>query len=274
MEPASQRFTVHSNVLIHRSEFFRAARRSVWLKDSTAPVDLQDKDPEVFSMYLKCIYFGKDVLETDLQIKKKEEQSEDKSEQPGPDSFGLPNTSLTEDEDALSDDVVDKHIETLVKLYILADKLGDPTTTNIVMDELVRFCDTHQRNPIRRVVELAYASTTHGNPLRKFLRDSYLHEYNSSEYLYFNDVSFPVDFYRDIYVEFLRLKDHNAANSIGSVYKCDVGDPSKTGFGRCFYHQHNDAHPLCKPIREIRGLILRLPKDQQRLFERSGTLAQ
>jgi hypothetical protein len=143
----------------------------VWLKDTTAPADLQDEDPEMFSMYLRCVYFGKDALDTDVEAKKEREQSEDEYEEPGPDSFELPNTPRDEDVDLLKEDAVDKHIEKLVKLSILADKLGDPTTTNIVMDELVRFCDKHQTNPVYTVVRLAYDSTMHGNPLRKFMWD-------------------------------------------------------------------------------------------------------
>lgn len=44
-----------------RSEFFRAARSPEWLAvsaDPTKPVDCTDDDPDVFSAYLNCVYFG------------------------------------------------------------------------------------------------------------------------------------------------------------------------------------------------------------------------
>jgi hypothetical protein len=225
----------------------------VWLKDTTTPADLQDEDPEVFSMYLRCVYFGKDALDTDVEAKKEKEQSEDEYEEPGPDSFELPNTPRDEEVDLLMEDAVDKHIEKLVKLSILADKLGDPTTTNIVMDELVRFCDKHQTNPVYRAVRLAYDSTTHSNPLRKFMRDSYLHECDGDAYNYLNTIDLPADFFRDIYVEFLRVKDHNAANSIESACKCDFADFSRTILGRCYYHKHDDEHPVYTPAQNSSG---------------------
>lgn len=56
-----RRFTVYSSVLIPRSESFRASRE--WLKDNPAkPTEIDDADPDLFSLYLNCVYFGADVL--------------------------------------------------------------------------------------------------------------------------------------------------------------------------------------------------------------------
>jgi hypothetical protein len=259
MAPDSQRFTVHSNVVTHRSEFFRAARRSVWLKDPTAPVDLQDEDPEVFSMYLKCVYFGTEAIRVDFEDEKRAFSSGKEAKQPGPDAFELSITAIDDEQDILGDNAVDDQNGTLVKLYILADKLGDPTTANMVMDELVRFHTEHNRNPIRKIVNLAYESTIHGNPLRKFLRDVYLHVYDSMSYDYFNAVDFPADFYRDLYVEFLRTKEANVDKSVNDVYNLAIADLSDVT-GKCRYHQHDDDHPVCTPVRRCVGLKLTVKK--------------
>lgn len=57
-----QRFTLHTDVFTKRSEFFRVARSPEWLVDPSKPVDLQDDDPEVFSAYMNCAYFGIEIL--------------------------------------------------------------------------------------------------------------------------------------------------------------------------------------------------------------------
>ena len=56
-EPNQQRFTVYHDLLTQRSEFFRVARLVRWT-DSGKPTTLDDHEPEVFSAYLHCIYFG------------------------------------------------------------------------------------------------------------------------------------------------------------------------------------------------------------------------
>lgn len=61
----SQRFMLHTNVFIPRFEFFRAARSSQWLSDPQKPVDLEDKDVEIFPLYTNCVYFRVEVLQVD-----------------------------------------------------------------------------------------------------------------------------------------------------------------------------------------------------------------
>lgn len=56
-EPKQQRFTVHHDFLVQRSEFFKAARSSSWTQ-ADEPNILDDHDPEDFSTYLHCLYFG------------------------------------------------------------------------------------------------------------------------------------------------------------------------------------------------------------------------
>jgi hypothetical protein len=63
--PNQQRFTVYHDLLVQRSEFFRAARSSRWTKESK-PTTLDDYNPEVFSTYLYCLYFGASAVKDRL----------------------------------------------------------------------------------------------------------------------------------------------------------------------------------------------------------------
>ena len=64
-EPSQQRFTVHHDLLVQRSEFFKAARSSRWTQPDQ-PTTLDDHDPDTFSTYLHCLYFGVDAIKDRL----------------------------------------------------------------------------------------------------------------------------------------------------------------------------------------------------------------
>lgn len=66
-QPSQQRFTVHRDLLVQRSEFFRAARSSRWT-ESNQPTDLEDHDPDTFSTYLHCLYFGVKAIKDRLSV--------------------------------------------------------------------------------------------------------------------------------------------------------------------------------------------------------------
>jgi hypothetical protein len=66
-EPNQQRFTVHHDLLVQRSEFFKAARALRWTQ-ADQPTTLEDHDPETFSTYLHCLYFGVDAIKDRLSL--------------------------------------------------------------------------------------------------------------------------------------------------------------------------------------------------------------
>lgn len=98
----------------------------------------------------------------------------------------------------------------LAKTYLQADKLQDPATANLIIDEIVRVSEATQRNPSNEVVNLVYESTVHGNPLRKLIRHYYVHENPSEHYLTLHSREHHPEFLRDVVVEFLRLKDSSS----------------------------------------------------------------
>lgn len=72
-----QLYPVYHDVLTKRSASLRAARSAQWLKDPKKPVDLKDEDPETFSFYLNCAYFGAQA------IRKKPSKCEDSNGRKG-----------------------------------------------------------------------------------------------------------------------------------------------------------------------------------------------
>ena len=61
--------------------------------------------------------------------------------------------------------------EALIRLYMLADKLQDLLTANMIMDELICFSSKTNEVPKHGSISLAYSSTASSSPLRTLLRD-------------------------------------------------------------------------------------------------------
>jgi hypothetical protein len=98
-------------LITQRSEFFRAARSPQW-KEPGKPSRLVDDNPAVFSLYLHCLYFGTSELEKRIEANVVEEWDD-------------------EENGTLEDNADTKRCimtESYIRLYVLADKLLDPTT--------------------------------------------------------------------------------------------------------------------------------------------------
>jgi hypothetical protein len=72
-------------------------------------------------------------------------------------------------------ELADSHYERLVNLYLLADKLRDLSTANMVMDQIQQFCNATDVHPGKVPISAAYQSTGEGSPLRKILRDMWFY---------------------------------------------------------------------------------------------------
>ena len=68
---------------------------------------------------------------------------------------------------------VDRNLryKALIKLYILADRLLDPTTANMAIDEIRRFSESVKCNPSAQAITFVFDSTKEGDGLRKLLAD-------------------------------------------------------------------------------------------------------
>jgi hypothetical protein len=135
-------FTIHEDVITQRSKLLRTARQQKknWKKSKASM--LKDEDPQVFSAYLHTVYFGVVSLKN----------------------------RIAEDAEVA---------RFLVDLYLLADKLLDPVTANMVIDEILSFFDRNI-GPLSGVTPHVYASTADGSLLRMLVRDFYIHEVGRS----------------------------------------------------------------------------------------------
>ena len=238
----------------------------------------------MFSAYLNCVYFGAEGTKSDVEVETAQERCrlensdavkdqapphptttdvdrQDQQVQEPSDEIG--ELEIPEDACAFSQrecerhcaDVEEEltpcdlacydHLFHLAKVDLQADKLQNVTTANMIMDELSRFPFEYGYQPGEEAINLVYRSTVHGNPLRKWLRDSHLHACSGLHYLSVHRADIPSEFYRDIFVEFHRLK-HAAA----SLYTKDifmVGSLQRARFDKCHYQIHDDTHPRCVP---------------------------
>jgi hypothetical protein len=213
-----------------RSGFFRAARKPEWLKDNPKnPVDLEDEDAEVFGTYVNCVYFGSEALQH-YQHYVDPTASESESES---------------DRDQREKEL-DAECEALIRVYLIADRLQDLITTNMAIDELVRFRTIMKHIPDKPHISLVYGQTAENSPLRRLMRDYWAYEIVPSEMGQLK--GFPKDFVRDIAVEAYRVMgkhQENEEQTIEEAFSEKASD--RIDEDKCYYHQHDDKHPRCVP---------------------------
>jgi hypothetical protein len=117
---------------------------------------------------------------------------------------------------------------------LLADKLIDLHTANLIMDELIDHVDACKRLPSFGFINIVYQCTPAGSPLRKLFRDLYIHE---ADYDWFQKKleigwSPPVEFANDLIVEIGRLHGENRNRAVRKVFEINAVDLPR---GR--YHQ-------------------------------------
>jgi hypothetical protein len=109
----------------------------------------------------------------------------------------------------------------LINLYILSDKLIDPTTANLVIDKLISFTSKGRYRLSSNLVAHVYASTTEGNPLRMLARDWYMHDTRHTWPLDLPKESWtclPADFLRDLIVENARCQQAHPEKQVKDVF--------------------------------------------------------
>jgi hypothetical protein len=201
-KPNQKCFTVHRQPFIERSKFLEAASSSRWTSGTRKPVDLTEHEPEVFASYMQCVYHG---------------------------SVAVPKLPVYEE---------GKSLGGLIKLYLLADKLNDILTSNLVMDEIIHLSEEWRRIPCDDEVALAYRLTTTGNPLRSICRDYFVHEGTARLLETLEEGTLPFQFIKDVLLEFERLASSKAPYDKSNKVQCVNRE-------KCHYHQHDDEHPKC-----------------------------
>jgi hypothetical protein len=146
--------------------------------------------------------------------------------------------------EALLAELVDEGYTELIKLYLLADRLRDLETVNMIVDEIIDYRDvvtklTYGRvtsvNPGGGPTTIAYASTKEGNPLRELLRDFAVTISRRPELKRLQKTGYPIEFFQDVALEKLgeRLQGEPIPN-----------DAKRRFYTKCHFHQHDLEHPI------------------------------
>jgi hypothetical protein len=275
-EPNQQRFTVYHDLLTQRSDFFRAARSEHWVTKPNQPTTLDDHEPATFSLYLHCVNFGAEALEEHIDAMAATSSSGSDSNSDSDSDSGSPSESDGDrkndrgEGDAEDDDTEGKsninntggdgtsecdssnsgdaesrwlgHAgKRLVDLYLLADKLLDPTTADMAIDKWIRMAEAKDMYASYNMISYVYSSTTAGSPLRRLIRDWYVY---TVEKMWAEDLrccDFPHEFLQDIILEMYARQRENGEEDL-----CDCfWDDKLVDRPKDHYHQK-----LGKPLSE------------------------
>ncbi|KAK5124927.1 hypothetical protein LTR85_001117 [Meristemomyces frigidus] len=208
-------FTVHKDIICERSPFFRAACAARWQdSDAERDVKLIDDDPEVFTLYLQCVY--RESATVDLAEAKVEVA-----------------TKHNVDECPESDAV----FAILAEAYILADKLGDTRSCNLIIDEYISCSDQLGCIPTTVDIMPVYENTPSGSPLRALTVDYYLFEAPLSTVVK-TAATLPAAFLSEFIIADANLKNPSKGETVEDVYGKVVSE-----MAQCCYHKHDDDNP-------------------------------
>lgn len=149
-----------------RSGILAALHRSWHDDQKTQPADLRGVDPELFQAYLNFVYFGPETVEQWADASEAEATAK-------PEGNTNDKKRIIKAEKQAAADLV---FEMLIRLYLLAERLVDFKTANMVIAEIIRASRLLGCIPTQGPISLAYASTVEGSPLRKLLRDYWICE--------------------------------------------------------------------------------------------------
>jgi len=164
---APERFVVHESLIKPRSEFVRLALRGNWQEAQERAIPLPDDDPDVFSVYQQWLYVG---------------------------------LIHTRGNDALSQ--TDDEYRTLVKAYILGEKIMDHNFKDSIADAIVEKLRCMRRFDTG-LTNLVFDNTPSTSPLRRLWLDAY-YNFGSPEWLTASLVGDPIN--AEFMVEFSRYQ--------------------------------------------------------------------
>ena len=147
-------------------------------------------------------------------------------------------------------ELADLHHEAMIKLYVLADKLQDVVTANMVVDNIERFFNTTQVHPGKSPISAVYQSTVEGNPLRKLMRNVWFYDTRGACQFRLHESGFPNDFLHDFMKECVRVNVGIQGDNFNKFLDvasndCGIVPPERAVPCECRYHQHDDEHLFC-----------------------------
>ena len=267
-EPNQQRFTVYHDIITRRSKFFHAARSGRWTTQPDQATVLDDHEPDVFSVYLHCVNFGRKALHEHIdaipvteridnedannhsfeEAEEGEEGTQDDAEDHGVE--GSQASELESDGSEESNDTgrclwkvgdMEYPDKFLVDLYLLADKLMDPATANMAIDKLISVCEVRDSYPSPALISYVYGSTTVGSPLRRLIRDWYVLTVSNSWVDGISQRDYPHDFLKDLVYEIHILQRDNPMKRVRKVFAAEKLADRRT---KDHYHQKVDKISL------------------------------
>ncbi|KAF2122119.1 hypothetical protein BDV96DRAFT_627272 [Lophiotrema nucula] len=126
-----QNFQIHSSVIMPRSGYFRALLGNNYGEENKTKIDLPDENPETFSLYMQLIYNNNIVLVDDSE----------------------------------ADDIkYGSEYLALAKLFVLAERLQDVATKDLVLETILTkaqsiWSDGERRFPGWKYVKIIYEGT-------------------------------------------------------------------------------------------------------------------
>lgn len=177
---------------------------------------------KVLSAYVYCVNFGAESLNDIVQDMVKEHpfyqedgvergRASDNDGSACDDDGGMEDVKM--DGDGAAPDAEKSDAETigsiedvekfLIELYLLADKLIDPVSANLAIDELISVIEMRSGYLSAALVHFVYGSTTVDSPLRKLVRDHSMIDNATAvnKSYHFQGNEFPYDFLKDVLLE-------------------------------------------------------------------------
>lgn len=207
-------FILHRELLIGRSEYFKAALKGEWKTKETdetmlvlTTIDLDDDDPAIFSIYAEWLHSGV-----------------------------ICSTSAGSQQ-------YDTEFKTLVRAYILGDKLVDRGFKNTIIDAFIEKIHSDRRFDLEHP-RLIYDNTPRQSPLRRLLVDIYVWQVTPS---WMCGAGMKQHSHPDFVLDTKAAAE--LARCRGTSYSWADLEPG------CFYHDHDDTHSSLLCLRRKMGTI-------------------
>ena len=200
-------FTVHTSIVTARSTFFTAALAERW-STPNSNIELTEDDPDIFDLYLRCTYTNDAV------------------------SFADGPMSHTSDEKE-----VDRVLLLLVQMYILADKLGDCASANLVVDAFIDLLFAGGEVPAPECVRYVWDHTPCRSSLRKLMAHNWAYRAGLGDTEREMTGLLPHEFLLEVLKEKCLVQDGRKEWTVQMAFSGSFMEQ------KWRYHQFDDLHP-------------------------------
>jgi hypothetical protein len=214
-EPQEQLFVINRGKFWIRSGFFREALEDVDSESSDwseqRPIILENHDPEDFEAYVRFVE--------------------------------------TESLDMPSDDDVDP-LFPMLRLYVLADELGDFSLANLIINDVMKVSDRLNHAPSKKEIWFVWRTIEEfDHPLKRLFVDYQIHEAARSGLIFQDYEHIPFDYLNDVVLKYWDLAELEAERRREGRDDVSFG-VACSGRGLCYYHQHDEDsyHLSCEEL--------------------------